>query len=333
MKILRRILLFILIIALIVISVGFLLPGHIHVERKILISASPESVFNQINTLKNWEKWSPWLQSDPSMQLVFSGPESGSGATYKWISSDKNIGKGSLAIISSEPPDSLTVIIDYGENGKSTGKFLLAKTDQGTNVIWNFDSDLGINPLSRWFGLLSDRMIGPDLERGLLNLDHHMTDIKTVTGYEILDYEAPARILITVRDTATTGTLPSKLAEMFKRISIFLKSRDLPPTGSPFAVFHSYTNRNFDIEAGIPVAAVMNVPEGLSCTEKDTQKTIMLKYYGPYKLINGAYNALQTYIDNNMLKISGPGWEEYVTNPFQESDSTKWQTNIYYPIN
>jgi len=299
----------------------------------MLISASQKITFNQVNTLKKWKKWSPWLQTDTTMQILFSGPEAGAGATYKWLSNDKNVGKGSLSIISSAPFDSLQIVIDYGEKGKSISKFHFAMENQKTKVIWSLISDLGMNPVSRWLGLFADRMIGPDLEKGLLNLDALLQDITSNTEYEILDFEMPARVLISTRDTASPRTVSIKLSGMYKKISKFLKSRNLSPTGSPLAIFHNYTKGSFDIEACMPVASMVEVPEGLSCTVKVPQKTILFRYFGPYKYISGAYNAMQMYINDNALQVSGPVWEEYVTNPLMEPDSSKWQTNIYYPLN
>ena len=333
MKILRRILFIFLCIVVLILAIGWLLPADVHVERKLLISAPPENVFQQINTLKNWEKWSPWIQMDTSSQLLYSGPESGAGASYKWLSNNKNIGKGSLSIISSFPPDSIQFLMDYGTNGKSKGKFILTKTDQNTYLTWSIESKMGMNPISRWFGLFSDRLIGPDLEKGLANLDQLMTGVKIVNGYEIFDYDLPARILITARDTASAATVTIKLSKMYNKISRFLKSVNLPPAGSPMAIFHNYSNRNLDIEACVPVDSIVKVPEGINCLTEKPQKTIMVKYFGPYKSISAAYKAIEIYINNNNIKVSGPGWEEYVTNPLVEPDTNKWQTNIYYLLN
>lgn len=332
MKIFRRILFIILCIVVIVVSIGFILPRKVHVERRSLLISSQKTVFSQVNTLKNWVKWSPWLQMDTTMQLIFSGPESGVGATLKWLSKDKNVGNGSLSIISSVSSDSLEVVFDFAEKGKSVGKFFFLKENQNTNVTFSIDSDLGTNPVSRWFGLFSDRMIGPDIEKGLFNLDQLVQDVKNIYGYEITDYEVPARVLISVRDTASPETVTPKLALMYQKISLFLKSKNLSPVGNPIAVFHEYTNRNFDIEAGMPVLSIVAVPEGLNCSEKVAQRSVMVKYFGPYKMISSAYMAIQNYISDQQIQITGPGWEEYITNPNIESDSNKRQTNIYYPI-
>ncbi len=334
MKIFRRILFIILCITLVVIAAGYVLPRNIHVERKLVMNVSQKTIYNQVNTLKNWPKWLPWLQKDTSLRIVYSGPESGVGATLKWLSSDKNIGNGSVSIISGVTSDSLEVIFDFAGKGKSTGKFIFLKENQGITVTYSLASDLGMNPISRWFGLFSDRLIGPDIEQSLYNLNELVQDTEAIYGYGIADYELPARTLITIRDTASPGTVTPKLASMFNRISFFLKKKNLSPIGNPIAVFHKYSNQGFDIEAGLPVTSIIDIPEGsdLICSEKAAERTLMIKYFGSYKMIFSAYIALQNYIDNNELQRNGPGWEEYLTNPAIEADSNKRQTNIYYPI-
>ncbi|MDO9253888.1 MAG: hypothetical protein Q7U54_00145 [Bacteroidales bacterium] len=332
MKIFRRILLIILCIALVVIAVGYVLPRNVHVERKLVMNVSQKTIFNQVNTLRNWTKWLPWLQIDTSLRIRYSGPESGVGATLKWLSSDKNVGNGSISIISGVVSDSLEVVFDFAGKGKSTGKFVFIKENEGILVTYSLASDLGMNPISRWFGLFSDRLIGPDIEQGLYNLKELVHDTKAIYGYEIVDYELPARTLITIRDTASPETVTPKLASMYKKISLFLKSKNLSPSGNPMAVFHKYSNQGFDIEAGLPVSSIIAVTEGLNCSGKEAERTLMIKYFGSYKMISSAYIALQTFIDNNELQRNGPGWEEYLTNPAIEADSNKRQTNIYYPI-
>jgi effector-binding domain-containing protein len=332
MKILRRILLIILCIALVVVIIGFMLPRKIHVERRLFLNASQKTVFSQVNIVKNWINWSPWFQMDTAIRIVFSGPESGVGSSFGWMSNNKNVGNGRVSIISGFSSDSLVVLFDFAEKGKSTGKFTFLKQYPGTNCIWSLDSDLGLNPISRWFGLFSDRLIGPDMERGLKNLNEIVQNTNSVYGYEIVNYELPAQIMITVRDTASPETVMHKLSFMYKKLSLFLKSEDLSPIGNPSAIFHNYSNGNFDIEAGLQVPVLVSVPEGLSCSEKALQRTVMIKYVGSYKMISSAYRALQTYIYNNDLKMNGPGWEEYVTNPTVEADSVKRHTNIYYPV-
>ncbi len=52
----------------------------------------------------------------------------------------------------------------------SRGQLLLAPDGNGTRVTWTNEGDMGGNPVNRYFGLMMDRLVGPDFEAGLANL-------------------------------------------------------------------------------------------------------------------------------------------------------------------
>jgi effector-binding domain-containing protein len=332
MKTLRLILVIFLCLVLAVLSVGFLLPGKVQVERSLLISAKPESLFEQVNTPKHWKKWSPWLQSDTSMVLSYSGPEKGAGAILNWQSKDTDIGKGKVHIISVTLYDSLLVILDFGDSGKTSCIFLFEEIDNGTMVTWRLESDLGLNPVSRWIGLFTERIVAPDLETGLMNLNRLASANKLVNGFEITDFEVPAKILLTIRDTSQSEMVGNKLALMYEKISRFIKKENLSPAGPPMTIYHSFSLNTYDFETCIPILSVVPTPEGINCIEMHPQRVVMVKYFGTRSLITNAYSALQSYLNNNGLYTNGPSWEEYITNPKLEADTMVWQTNIYNPV-
>jgi hypothetical protein len=52
----------------------------------------------------------------------------------------------------------------------SQGGIEFEKSGDGLRIVWFNEGDLGWNPVSRYFGLLMDRMMGPDFEEGLTKL-------------------------------------------------------------------------------------------------------------------------------------------------------------------
>ena len=54
---------------LVVVGYGLTLPSQIHVEREIVINASPEAVFAPIGDLKRHAEWNTWLQKDPNNKI------------------------------------------------------------------------------------------------------------------------------------------------------------------------------------------------------------------------------------------------------------------------
>src|SRR4051812_18847991 len=98
MKVLLKVLLWIIGILILLVLIGFLLPKKVHVERKISIHAKPDAAYQILNDLKSYDNWMPWNQLDPNWKVEYSQQSSGTGAWYEWQSENRNVGNGRLTI-------------------------------------------------------------------------------------------------------------------------------------------------------------------------------------------------------------------------------------------
>ncbi|MEL6169292.1 MAG: SRPBCC family protein [Pseudomonadota bacterium] len=170
MRILKWILGLIALLAVVFVAGAYLLPRNVEVARSIEINATADDVFPHVNALQAAENWSPWLGRDPEVQLTYSGPEAGVGNKLEWMSEHPQVGNGTQEIIGSEPGKSVTSALDFGPMGQATARFDLAEASGVTTVTWGFQSDMGMNPMGRWMGLMMDSWVGGDYEAGLANL-------------------------------------------------------------------------------------------------------------------------------------------------------------------
>ena len=93
------------------------------------------------------------------------------GAYYTWASEQNNVGKGKVTILESKPNELVLNRMEFEERGEAMSHFILtAKDTTSTKLVWTFESDNGLNPISRWVGLFMDKMLGPDYEKGLANM-------------------------------------------------------------------------------------------------------------------------------------------------------------------
>jgi carbon monoxide dehydrogenase subunit G len=150
--------------------VGLMLPRHVHVERSVTIARPAQAVFAQVNGFAQFNKWSPWVDLDPAAKYTYEGPAEGVGATMKWVGDPGTIGTGSQRITASRPYDRVETLVDFGTQGAAVCTFTLVPEGGSTRTTWAFDIDLGVNPVSRYFGLMFDGMIGRDWEKGLSRL-------------------------------------------------------------------------------------------------------------------------------------------------------------------
>ncbi|MGI9434199.1 MAG: SRPBCC family protein [Geminicoccaceae bacterium] len=167
---LRKIAKYAALVIIVIVAIAYILPGKVHVERATVIEAPPAKVFQLVNGFEDFNQWSPWYERDPEGDYQIDGPVFGVGARMSWASDKPDVGQGSQEIIESVQDKLVRTKLDFGEMGNANAFFAIEPTGEHTKLVWGFDTDLGLNPVSRYFGLMFERWIGPDYEHGLAKL-------------------------------------------------------------------------------------------------------------------------------------------------------------------
>lgn len=143
--------------------------SHYKIERSIAIAAPDSVVFPHINRLRNWERWSPWMQNDPTIKNVYAGADAGKTCQMRWTSEESGTGK--LVINDSELPKRVSYNLTFEEfNSTSTGNFILTANGNQTQVSWSMEGESTFTEkIFRLLFSLNDA-IGSDFERGLNNM-------------------------------------------------------------------------------------------------------------------------------------------------------------------
>lgn len=171
MKVLQGLLALIVLLVLGAVAYGFSLPPQAHMERAIVIARPPATVFAVLNSYRDFSAWSPWTRLDPAMQVRIEGPAQGVGARYYWSSAQESVGSGSQEIVESVPHSLIRVALTFsGMDSKNHASYRLTPEGTGTHLVWTHDAEFGGDLIGRYFGLLLDRMLGADYERGLAQL-------------------------------------------------------------------------------------------------------------------------------------------------------------------
>lgn len=330
MKTLLRILLGLLALLVIIVIIGLFLPSKIHVERSLLINVPRKVLFDQVNNLRNWEKWSPWHRIDTAMEITYEGNIGGTGASYSWKSDNKNVGYGKLTILASYPPDSILTEMDFMEQGTATAIYKFQKTDSGTLVIWKYETDMGKNPFTKYFGLMTVKFVGRDFEQGLKNLDSiaeklppYVADVVKLNSFNY----------VSIRQDCSMENISPIMAKSYDKLMNYIQAAGATMAGAPFAIYHKISDNGIiDLEMGIPVNSVLSSKSNILSGTYPETKDAMLEYYGFYDSIGAAHGYVQDWIMRMGLTLNGAPMEQYVTDPSAEPDTAKWLTRIYYPV-
>lgn len=155
--------------------VAAFLPSTYHVERSIIVNASPLQCYENVVNLEHYRNWNPWSKMEPTAKQLVHSPSRGVGAKWSW--NGEKIGEGSLTITKEQPGQGLETKLEFLRpmESVSVGKWRFIAQEQGTEIIWGNSGELDY-PLGRFFGLTINDMLGKDFEKGLSNLKQYIEE-------------------------------------------------------------------------------------------------------------------------------------------------------------
>lgn len=160
MKIVKWIGITLVVLAVLFVIIGISLPDRGAVERSVLIKAPVAVVFENVNNLRNHEKWDPWQASDKTMKVAYGPVAAGKGASYSWTSVDS--GTGTQTITESVPNSLVKTELNFTDMGSTaTGWFSFAEAEGGVRVTEGFMSA----PHRCFCGRYMDLLIYPEIEK------------------------------------------------------------------------------------------------------------------------------------------------------------------------
>lgn len=338
MKILKGIFIVLLILVALLLVVAAFSPSKLHVEQSAIIEKPAYIVFNQVNTLQNWDNWSPFTKNDPEMKVVYEGNETGVGAVQKWEST-KN-GSGSFTIIESVLNKEIKTELDFMEKGTAESCWLFESTEEGTKVTWTMDSDKAGYPVGRIMNAMMKGPMNKAFHEGLMNLKEVCEKIPVEAIYvktsEVVEEVIKPQTALAILDSATTKGIGPKLGEIYGKISKYIHEIGIEFAGPPFAIYHCWDEENPEgvmvFEAGFPIDAVLESMNGINVIEIEGGNAVVAYHYGDYSTVGKTWVLVDKYIKENGKVIDGTPWEIYLTDPEKEKDHSKWETKVIYPI-
>jgi uncharacterized protein YndB with AHSA1/START domain len=146
-------------------------PSRFRITRSAAITAPAERLFAQVNDLRRWEAWSPWLKGDPGARMAYEGPPAGPGAVFTW-SGNRNVGEGRMTITESRPDEIVRLRLDFMRpmSSTSTAEFTFSPDGNQTLVTWRMSGDKNFLAKAVHMAIDMDKMIGARFDEGLAQM-------------------------------------------------------------------------------------------------------------------------------------------------------------------
>ena len=337
MKILKVLGIVLLLIILALIIAGLMSPAKFDVTRTVTIDAPRNVVYNYINNFAARDTWSPWTPRDPEMVTKLTGTDGTVGAIQSWEGEINGTGEQEFTAMKENERVDTELRFTKPYHSKANGRLVLEDDGGNTKVTWGLagDNSFMMRMFMPFMGMDMDKAIGGDFEEGLSNLKGIVESAaKKMADYKIQVVDMPERNFLGIRDKIPMDQLKSFYEKSFGELMPVLTNSGAKMKGMPCGVYYTWDEEKKETElaASIPVDRPVKASENVSYFDVKGGKALMIDYRGPYEEAEKAHMAMDKYMKSNNMKFRGPVVEEYITDPGEEPDQSKWQTNIYYYI-
>jgi effector-binding domain-containing protein len=142
-----------------------------------------------------------------------------------------------------------------------------------------------------------------------------------------------------IRTQAAMRDLPTLIPQLHREVYDWLEQRGLSPAGAPFIRYHVINmETKLDIELGVPVATAVGGDDRVKGGVLPAGRYAALTYTGDYAGLMAANAQLLDWGATQGLAWDqwetaegdafGARFETYITDPGNEPDPAKWQTEV-----
>lgn len=346
MRALKTLLIILLAVVALAAVLGLVGPKHSTVSRTVVIHAATPMVYAHASSLQRMQEWSPWSRKDTDMEVHYSSEVGEVGQTSSW-SGNAAVGKGKQEITALVPDKAVDLKITFIEPfaGEATANLDLGPMGDSTKATWTYSGKNGFfNRIYLMFNDV-DKMIGPDFQNGLLQLKMlSETDAvnmaaadaaKTYRGFRIETVDRPEMTYAGKRDLVKWEKLGAYFEKVFPQSKQAVEKVKVEVAGAPCALIYKWdtVSQQADVYAGLPIKAASDVKvPGCEIVTVPAGEALMIGYTGPLDGTGKAHEAMEDMMAAKGLHLRSAPVEEYITDPAQEPDTSKWVTNIYYPV-
>lgn len=318
-----------------VLVIGLIADKNFDVLEHKRIKASKDYAMHFLKDYEQFVVWSPWAGIDPdvSYQIENNGEV---GAKYSW-KGNENVGSGEQ-IITKVTDNRIDLTLTFFEPQEDHGDVWFEVNEVGNDSIdvsWGFHSELDFIPSIFVYLMGAQEALRTDYVKGLENMKSLMEEkfqSYTSSQSNVSEIDFPATTFVAKKGEVKFEEISAFFGQHLPGIFTQSQVKGLEMTTSPCGLFFGVPNdETVKIGAAIGVKETEEI-EGYELIKVPACKALQLDYYGPYETLESGLMELHDYVDKKGLKVNDMHIEEYITDPTQEPDSSKWLTKITFLI-
>ncbi len=180
---------------------------------------------------------------------------------------------------------------------------------------------------------------------GLYHLRPDGRSGRSEMSYDVVKKELVAQPVLLVRRRVKRSGIAAAIGESLPHIFQYAQQHGIALAGHPFTRYVEVGAGLLTIEPGMRIVATRPAPaSGVNVARTAGGEGSVIEdvlpagraattvHAGAYETLPDAYAALETWMESQSLRASGPPWESYITDPSEHPDPKDWKTEVCWPI-
>ena len=334
MKALKVILIIVGLLVAAILIVPLFTPSPAEVSVETTIALEPSDLFPNVASFVGRELWDPWLAQDSTADAKIGPKPDYVGSTYSW--KGEKVGTGRMEVISVKENEYIESNLWFGNvETPSLVEWTFEPVDGGTRVVWSFSQETTY-PIGRLAMMFGKGFLKRSFELGLANLKdllESMPEKSSALGAISIE-PMPAMLVLVADGAGTMETIGEQLGELYGLLYTEAGKQQLDIAGAPFVHYLDFDESTgfSNYRAGIIVNKTGSDAGKVKAVSYPEMKVVQAMHTGPYEEFTLSYGKMDSYIRDNGLDVTGEAFEFYVIGMMTESDNTKWETLIAFPL-
>jgi AraC family transcriptional regulator len=135
-----------------------------------------------------------------------------------------------------------------------------------------------------------------------------------------------------VRKQCTHAEIASAIGECLPRVYMHCQAQAIDMAGPPIVRYAKVGPGLLTIEGGMPVVNASESAGDIEAGELQGGPVATAMHVGPYDALPQTHAAIERWIAEQGHHAKGAPWEQYITDPGEEPDPSKWRTLVVWPL-
>jgi hypothetical protein len=292
----------------------FVIPLQANVHEEIRFSTNSDALFRQLTNENSWVKWWP-------------------GKT------GVKDGKTTLELrdfvfqINQVYPNSFEMSTNSNKDAAITLLSIRPETNNSVTVTLKCQISLSKSPVERIRLLMTSSKLKESFKTILQKLAGHFEQTKNLYDLDIKETTVAFEFFSATSRTLTHDPSTSEVYQMVDEIKSFIKGSGGNEIGFPMLHVEGLGKNEYFVQVAIPTDRALSLVGDIKTKWMLKGGHILTgKVVGDRKEIANGIKQMQNYIQDHQKSTMAMFFEYLITNRLQEPDSTKWITELYFPV-